>query len=96
MRELCRQDGTGKKIYERTLKRYSSKYGWQRRVERFDILTERAAYTQRCKQRKAEIENFIGNDLDTAIEVQTLCKAKFAELKQEENLDAKELRQTVL
>ena len=96
LRELCHQDGTSKKISERTLKRYSSKNDWQRRVQRFDTLIEKAAYVQRCKQRKAEIEKFIDNDLDTAIEVQNLCVAKIAELKQEENLDAKELRQIVL
>ena len=87
----------GKMRTKSVFTRWSKRHEWQRRVKRFDTLTEKAAYEQLMHKQKKMVEKFIDKDLDISFRVQNLCDARLKVLENPENkTEDKTLRQLVL
>lgn len=93
LQKLCDREVTGKKRTVGVFKRWSTQHKWQARAAQHDAHTQRIAAAKLLERRVAEIEEFIEKDMQTSLDFQQLCIEALAQLKNQNNIDPKILRQ---
>ena len=96
-RALCNREVRGKKRHLSQIRKWSSRFHWQTRVEAFEAEIAHTAFLKLTEQRREEITAFIANDMTIAIELQKLCMIRLRKLAADtDNTDCRELRQLAL